>query len=557
MYFRCLCPLERIVGAPAKEGPPGAMLRYSATTASALRLAVLILCATVSVAAQTPGEDEPFVFPRGGTDSLLGRQPGSGGGSPGNAPATGQILGGRPSPSTPKGIPTSVTSINPIGPTIRQAPIRAPETEPISAASAPLFGPLTIPEEAEPDGPPDGLTLDQAISTTLQRSLDMRAKHYEIPQARADTLQASLRANPVFYADAQLVPYGQFNRAVTGGPTQYDVNITFPVDYTRKRRARTIVGLRAERVLEAQYQEAVRQRIDDVYDSFVLGALASRQTVRYAQSSVKGLESLVERTEQLHQQGGVSLGQLNRARNQLRAAQLGLIDAQAAFRKAKLDLGSLMNLNRSEIQALTFRGSIQQEAPPPPPLDDLIRVALAERPDILSQRLGVRRAEADVQLARANRYNDIYVLYQPYTFQNNAPFGLKSAYSWALGVTVPLPVYNRNQGGVQRAVLNVDQTKTELTDLERRVVLEVERALEEYNVTRHEVEELRRTIVPTARQIQGEARRLYLAGETSVVDYINAQLEFNQVAKQYLDTSIRHRRAMLDLNTVTGKRIMP
>jgi len=124
-------------------------------------------------------------------------------------------------------------------------------------------------------------------------------------------------------------------------------------------------------------------------------------------------------------------------------------------------------------------------------------------------------------------------------------------------VTVPLPVYNRNQGGVQRASLNVDQTKTELADLERRVVLEVERALEEYNVTRHEVEELRRTIVPTARQVQGEARRLYLAGETSVVDYINAQLEFNQVAKQYLDTSIRHRRAMLELNTVTGKRIMP
>ena len=533
------------------------MLRFSTTTLSAALLAVLIPCAAVPALAQTPGEDEAFVFPRGGADSLMGRQPGSGGGSPGNSPATGDILGGRVSPSTPKGIPTSATTINPIAPTVQQAPIRAPEAEPISAASAPLFGTLTIPEESEPDGPPDGLTLDQAISTTLQRSLDMRAKFYEIPQARADTLQASLRANPVFYADAQLVPYGQFNRAVTGGPTQYEVNVTVPIDVSRKRRARTIVGLRAERVLEAQYQEAVRQRIDDVYDAFVLGALASRQTVRYAQSSVRGLESLVERTEQLHGQGGVSLGDLNRARNQLRAARLGLTDSEAAFRKAKIDLGQLMNLDRSEIQAMTLLGSIQDDAPPPPPVDDLIRIALAERPDVLSYRLGVNRAEADVRLARANRYNDIYVLYQPYTFQNNAPFGLKSAYSWALGVTVPLPIYNRNQGGIQRAVLNVDQTKTELADLERRVALEVERALEEYNVTRHEVEELRRTVVPTARQVQGEARRLYLAGETSVVDYINAQLDFNQVAKQYLDTSIRHRRAMLDLNTVTGKRIMP
>ena len=62
---------------------------------------------------------------------------------------------------------------------------------------------------------------------------------------------------------------------------------------------------------------------------------------------------------------------------------------------------------------------------------------------------------------------DVYVLFQPYTFQDNTPYGLKSAVSYALGVTVPLPVYNRNQGGIQRAVLNVTQTQTELAETER------------------------------------------------------------------------------------------
>lgn len=532
------------------------MSRFSTRLVPAALLAALMACAGAPALAQE-GDDEPFVFPRGGGDSLLGRQPGSGGGSPGNEPDLGQIMGGRASPSTPKGVSTSIMTIDPTSPTVQQHPITAPEAEPISGSAVPLYGVLTIPEEAEPDGPPDGVTLDQAISTTLERSLDMRAKYYEIPQARADTLQASLRNNPVFFADGQLVPYGQYSRANTGGPTQYDVNITFPVDYMGKRRARAMVGLRAERVLEAQYQEAVRQRIDDVYDAYVLGALAARQAVRYAQSSVQGLESLVERTEQLHERGSISLGELNRAKNQLRASRLGLLDAEAAFRKAKIDLGDLMNLNRDEIQALTLRGSIQEGAVTPPPADQLIQIALNERPDVLAYRLGLNRAEADVRLARANRYSDIYVLYQPYTFQDNAPFGLKSSYSWALGVTVPLPIFNRNQGGVQRAVLNVDQTKVELADVERRAVLEVEHALEEYNVTRQAVAELRESIVPTARQVQNEARRLYMAGETSVVDYINAQLDFNQVAKQYLDTSIRHRRAMLELNTVTGKRVMP
>ena len=60
-------------------------------------------------------------------------------------------------------------------------------------------------------GPPDGLTLDQAIERLVRENLDLRAKFFEIPQAQADILTASLRANPIFYADAQLVPYGEYS----------------------------------------------------------------------------------------------------------------------------------------------------------------------------------------------------------------------------------------------------------------------------------------------------------------------------------------------------------
>jgi outer membrane protein, heavy metal efflux system len=516
---------------------------------------LIILLAFVAVSAQAQSDETEGVA--GSTESRLGRAPGSGGGMLGNSPSSGQIIGGRPGASTPRGVPTSVASPEPLLPTLLQQPITAPQAEPISPSSAPLFGTIEIPEGPEDDGPPDGVTLDTAISVTLQRSLDLRSKYFEIPQAKADTLQASLRANPIFYADSQLVPYGQFSRAAAGGPTQYDVNITYPLDVTRKRKARTLVATRAERVLEAQYQEAVRQRIDDVYDVFVLGVLAARQTVRYAQSSVKGLQDLVARTEQLYQKGGVSLGELNRIKNQYRTARLGLVDAEATYRKAKLDMGSLMNLTRPEIEAMAVRGTIQDDSPPPPPTDELIRLAQSERPDIISYRLGVQRAEADVRLARANRLSDVFVLMQPYTYQDNTPYGLKSAYSWALGVTVPMPIYNRNQGGILRATLNVDQTKTEMADLEREIAIEVEKAVQEYTVTRHEVDELKAEVIPAARQVQQEAYKLYLSGETSIVTYINAQLDFNQVAKQYLDTAIRHRRSMLNLNTVTGKRIMP
>ncbi len=522
-------------------------------------LAVWVVAVAGRAQAQGPGTS-PELPELGAFSSLLGNAPGSGGGSFSNLPGTGGYLGGRAGVSAPKGVPTSI--VNPASassPTALQMAITGPQPEPLSPSTAPFVGPLELPSGPEDDGPPDGLTLDQAIDITLERSRDLRAKFYEIPQAKADTLQASLRANPVFYQDGQLLAYPgyHFSRSVPGGPSQYDTNITFLLDVTHQRQARTAVAVRAEKVLEAQYQEAVRQRIDDIYDAYVLGALSARQMVRYSRVSVKGLENLYARYQELYKRGNASLGDLNRVKIQLRTAELGVADAEAAYRKAKLDLGSLMNLTREEVDKLELRGTIYDTVPPPPPVDELRKIALESRPDVISYRLGVQRAEADVRLARANRYSNPYLLFQPYTYQDNTPYGVRSAVSYALGVTVPLPIFNRNQGGVQRTVLNVTQTQIELSETERQALVDVEKAVQEYDVSRREVNELASDVIPAAKQVRDEAFRLLGAGEKSLLEYIAAQLEFNQVAKQYLDTAIRHRRSMVNLNTVTGKRILP
>jgi cobalt-zinc-cadmium efflux system outer membrane protein len=494
----------------------------------------------------------------GGGNSLLGSMPGAGGGSFGNLPGTGGILGGRPGPYAPKGVPSAVTTpgAGP-GPTELQMPITAPPAQPVTPTTTRFSGTLELLAE-EDDGPPDGLTLDRSIDVTLERSLDLRSKFYEIPMARADILQANLRSNPVFYQDGQLLQYQglPFSRARPGGPQQFDTNITYPLDISRKRLARTMVAARAEKVLEAQFQDAVRNRIDDVYGAYVT-ALGARQTVRYAVRSAEGYGRLVALTRQLFERGQVPEADLNVVENKLRIAQLGLRDAQASYRKARLDLGSLMNLTVQEASTTELRGTIRDLAPPPPPVDELRQIALADRPDIASFRLGLQMAHSAVRLARANAYSDIFVLFQPYTFQDNSPYGLKSATSWALGVTVPLPIYNRNQGGIERAKINVGQSQLQLADAERQVVIDVEKAVQEYEVSRGLVQELRDQVEPDARRVRDAAFRLWTGGETSLLNYLQAQLDYNDVVKQYLDTAIRHRQSMLSLNTTIGRRIMP
>jgi len=193
----------------------------------------------------------------------------------------------------------------------------------------------------------------------------------------------------------------------------------------------------------------------------------------------------------------------------------------------------------------------------PETADVLIQKAVTSRPDLIAFRLGVERAQGEVRLARANRFSDVYLLAQPYTFQDNRPFGLKSPHSWAVGLTVPLPISNRNQGNILRANTNVVQTQVELAALDRQVADEVEEVVHEFHLTRDTILEMEREIVPASQRVRDAAFRKFQGGESSAIEYLVAQKDYNDVVRQYRDALVRHRRSMLDLNTAVGMRVLP
>jgi cobalt-zinc-cadmium efflux system outer membrane protein len=241
---------------------------------------------------------------------------------------------------------------------------------------------------------------------------------------------------------------------------------------------------------------------------------------------------------------------LLQVKGQVDAAEVGLMDAEELYCDARRSLGVLLSIPTAQAEDLGLRGTIHDRAPPPPPIDELVRLALASRPDVTSFRLGIARAEADVRMARANRFQDVYLLYQPYTFEGGVN-------SWALGATVPLPVYNRNQGNIARARINVAQVKTELAALEQRIIAEVRKAEREYAITRATVARLERDMLPDALRVRDTTFRQFTLGEVDAIAYLNAQRAYQDVVRQYRDTLVRHRRSMLRLNTAVGQRIMP
>ncbi len=65
-------------------------------------------------------------------------------------------------------------------------------------------------------------------------------------------------------------------------------------------------------------------------------------------------------------------------------------------------------------------------------------------------------------------------------------------------MTVPLPLYNRNQGNIMRARVNVSQTRTQLAAAELKVDTDVRQAEREYYISRAAVEHIEHDLLPGA-----------------------------------------------------------
>ena len=198
-------------------------------------------------------------------------------------------------------------------------------------------------------------------------------------------------------------------------------------------------------MLEAQYQDAVRLQINNLYTAYsdVLGA---RETIRFAEAAREGLGILLDRTRRMYQRGTRTIADVSRVEAIHEAAEVELMDANETLLTTKRNLGTLLNMPGPEAEAMHVRGKIRDVFSPPPPVDELIRTALERRPDVVAYRLGIGRADAEVKLANANRLSDVYLLYQPYTFQNNAPFGKESAHFLGAGRDGPLARFRPQSG---------------------------------------------------------------------------------------------------------------
>jgi cobalt-zinc-cadmium efflux system outer membrane protein len=404
------------------------------------------------------------------------------------------------------------------------------------------------------DGP-DGLTLDAAIERLLASNTDLAARFQDIPKARADVLTAGLRNDPVVFLTASPIPYGRFSPQ-RPGTTAYDITIVQALDLNGKHKTSKRAAQKMIPVLEARYQDAVRHKIDELYTVYV-NVLAARAVREVTRANLDRLTEIVEKSRNQVPQGKHPPIEITRASLRRASARIALQRVEATLVQSRRDLGILLAVPPDQASHLRVRGTLRDLSPPPPCTEELIQLALRARPDLAAHRLSVARADAEVQRERAEALEDFFLFYSPYQATDLSPQNKQSTSSWEIGVLVPMPFFNRNQGEIARARANAVQWRIEVEKEEQEVIDEVRQAATEYAVSRQLVQRYERQILPSARKVRDDKYRAFVGGEKDAGPFLSAQKDYDEIVLLYLEALVRHRRSMLRLNTAVGQRILP
>ena len=415
--------------------------------------------------------------------------------------------------------------------------------------------PRELPDAEERDAA-GGLTLDEAIEQLLRQNYQLRIKYQELPKARADILSAGLRNNPALFLSVDGIPYGNYSEQRPGEISYDTLTIVQPTDISGKRRWRIRLAQSAKNVLEAVYQDSVRQEIDKLYIAYV-NVLEAAIRVRIERRALALLKERMEMMRGLVEQGLRPQTDLTSASMRQAQDEVVIRGAEAALLQARRELAVLLVVAPERADCLRLHAALPEQAPDLPCTEELIRIALRVRPDLIARRLNVERAHTAVRRTQAERIENVLPLYTPYQATTFPGQPAQTASGWELGVLAVAPVFDRKQGEIAQARIEVSQTQTEVQGAELIVIEEVRRAAAEYEAARQSVARYRREIVPASGDIRAEKQRLYAKGQASLEIFLNAQQDYNEVVRLYQEALLRQRRAMLRINIVLGQRLLP
>lgn len=407
---------------------------------------------------------------------------------------------------------------------------------------------------AAPTGPPSieqrppasiRLSLTDALGLFVQQNLDVLIAKYGIEYSKGQQITARLFPNPVM-SIGNLASFTQGHTAGNSGQIFTQVQQLFELAGKRGYRIES-AGFGAQSA-EAAFEDAVRQLGFTVKDSYYRVQLAQRR-LALAEENRDRFSRILDINSIRFKKGYIAEVDLIRIRLQTVDFHSQVIQSLQEAETARGDLRQLLRLSPATTLELTTDLEFKRIDPE---IAKLRVVAIDVRPDVRSKRFTYSQREADLRLAKAYRVPDLTVG-TGYAIQGSR--GPDNPQQWALNFGMPLPLFNRNQGGIVQAEVAVQTAEADLNKALNVVENEVEVAYRNLMHSRRLVEAYVGGVLDDARATFTIVERAYERGGATILDLLDAARTSRTIQQNYIEALFNYQRNVLQLESAVGQEI--
>ena len=299
---------------------------------------------------------------------------------------------------------------------------------------------------------------------------------------------------------------------------------------------------------EAAFEDAVRQLGFTVKDTYYRIQLAQRR-LTLAEENRDRFARILDINTIRFKKGYIAEVDLIRIRLQMVDFQSQVIQSLQEGETARGDLRQLLRLSPKTTLELTTDLDFRRIDPD---IGKLRTVALELRPDIKARRFTYSQRESDLKLAKAYRIPDV-TIGGGYAIQG--PLGPDNPQQWALNLGLPLPLFNRNQGGIRQAEVAVQTAEADLNKTFNLVENEVEVAYRNLLQSRRLVEAYVGGVLEDARSTFTIVERAYERGGATILDLLDAARTSRTIQQNYIEALFNYQHNLFQLESAVGQEI--
>ncbi|HXF38350.1 MAG TPA: TolC family protein [Blastocatellia bacterium] len=395
------------------------------------------------------------------------------------------------------------------------------------------------PQTAGPTSQKKELTLADAVDVFLKQNLAIVAARYEIETADAEKLTARLRPNPEFDASFDDLPLDFSGPFFREQEISYGISQTFELGGKRRKRINA-ANANAE-LARATFQVTMWQLTNDLKRKFYTVVLAE-DLLKLAEDNEKTFGEILKHSTELVQQGEIAGLDLRKIEVEKLKFDTDVAnsrrDYEVALRDFRVTLGG-----DYRSRDVTVSGTLDYKAYQFV-LAELRDKSLASRPDLKAAQISEFAADSDIKLQDAQRIPNLSV-----------GVGIKrivvdNLYSFGLGIT--LPIFDRNQGERVKALIQKKRAQNDQKILTNTVLSDVDKAMASFEAQKRRVELYNSGVLSKVEEIQSLTEFSFKAGESSVLDLLDAIRTRRETLANYYQTLADYQTALLDLELATA-----